>query len=230
MTPEYGLCWSGGKDSTLALDRALRNGLRVRHLFNLFDAETGRVAFHGVRAELIRRQAEHLGLGILQLATPPGEFEFTFVQGLERLRMLGVTGIIFGNIHLTDVRSWFEERTRRIGFEHVEPLWGEDPRTLVAEVLDRGYRTTLVSVHLERGRREWLGRELTPALAAEIATTPGVDPAGECGEYHSYVFDGPLFAEPVPVRTGEIVEFKGHALVDLSEQTPSVYAGDHSTS
>jgi uncharacterized protein (TIGR00290 family) len=188
------------------------------------------VAFHGVRAELIRRQAEHLGLGILQLATPPGEFEFTFIQGLERLRLLGVTGIIFGNIHLSDVRSWFEERTRRIGFEHIEPLWGEDPRALVTEVLERGYRTTLVSVHLERGRREWLGREMTPALAAEIASMPGVDPAGECGEYHSYVFDGPLFAEPVPVRTGEIVEYKGHALIDLSEQTPSVYAGDHCTS
>ncbi len=211
----YALSWSGGKDSTLALDRALRNGIPVQYLFNLYDAETARVAFHGVRAELIRQQAERLGLEIVQLATPPGEFERVFLEGLDRLRALDVTGIVFGNIHLADVRAWYEERTRGRGLDHVEPLWGEDPNALVAEVFARGYHTVIVSVDLQRGKREWLGRELTPALAAEIAATPGVDPAGECGEYHTYVFGGPLFSHPLQLTTADIVEYKGHALIEL---------------
>lgn len=211
----FALSWSGGKDSTLALDRALRQGLRVERLFNLYDAVSERVAFHGVRAAMIRRQAEHLGLDILQIATPPGEFERVFLDGLDRLRALGTTGILFGNIHLADVRAWYEERTRGRGFDHVEPLWGDPPSALVAELLARGYRTTIVSIDLERGRREWLGRELTPALAAEIADEPGVDPAGEHGEYHTFVFDGPLFERPIDIDTGETMEYKGHALVDL---------------
>lgn len=215
MSASYALCWSGGKDSTLALDRALRQGLRVERLFNLYDAETGRVAFHGVRAELIRLQADHLGLGILQLAALPGEFEATFLDGLDRLSALGTTGIVFGNIHLADVRAWYEERTRGRGFEHVEPLWDGQPAALVSELLARGYRTTIVSVNLERGRREWLGRELTPGLAAEINAVPGVDAAGEHGEFHSFVFDGPLFDRPVNIVPGETIEYKGHALLDL---------------
>ena len=217
MAGGYAVSWSGGKDSTLALDRAVRSGLDVRHLFNLYDAASGRVAFHGTRAELIRRQAEHLGLGILQLPVPSGEFERVFLDGLDRLRVLGAGGIVFGNIHLADVRAWYEERTRARGFEHVEPLWGEPPEALVAEVIERGYRAIIVSVDLQRGRRDWLGRELTSALAAEIASVDGADPAGEHGEYHTYVFDGSLFQRPVGVRPGETLEMKGHALVDLTE-------------
>jgi uncharacterized protein (TIGR00290 family) len=215
MPESLALSWSGGKDSTLALDRALRGGLPVHHLFNLYDADSERVAFHGVRAELIRLQAERLGLGILQLPVPRGEFERVFTDGLDRLRALGVTGIAFGNIHLADVRAWYEERTRARGFDHVEPLWGAPPQSLVAEFLARGYQALLVSVDLARGRREWLGRELTPAFAAEIAAVDGVDAAGEHGEYHSYVYDGPLFECPIAIRAGDVFEMKGHALVDL---------------
>jgi uncharacterized protein (TIGR00290 family) len=218
MPESLALSWSGGKDSTLALDRALRGGLPVHHLFNLYDADSERVAFHGVRAQLIRRQAERLGLGILQLPVPRGEFERVFLDGLDRLRALGVTGIAFGNIHLADVRAWYEERTRARGFEHVEPLWGEPPHALVAEFLARGYRALLVSVDLARGRREWLGRELTPAFAAEIATVESVDVAGENGEYHTYVFDGPLFGSRIPLRSGDVFEDRGHCLLDVRER------------
>jgi diphthine-ammonia ligase len=220
--PTYAVSWSGGKDSTLALDRALRMGLRVRHLFNLYDEPSGRVAFHGVRAELIRMQAKRLGLGILQLPVRPGEFEPVFLAGLERLRVLGVTGIIFGNIHLADVRAWYEERTTAVGFEHVEPLWAEPPDDLVREFLARGYRTLLASVNLELGRREWVGRELTSALATEVAGTPGVDAAGERGEYHTFVFEGPLFASRIEVVPGDVIEYKGHALIELTKpETPT---------
>jgi uncharacterized protein (TIGR00290 family) len=204
----------------LALDRAVRAGLPVKRLFNLFDAESGRVPFHGVRAEMIQRQARELGLELLQLGVPPGAYEERFLYGLDRLREAGVDSIIFGNIHLGDVRAWYEERTRGRGFEHVEPLWSEDPAALVREFLDRGYRTIIASADLERGRREWVGQELTRALADEIGAAEGVDAAGERGEYHTFVFAGPVFASSIHVHVGEIVEHKGHVLVDLTEAPP----------
>jgi uncharacterized protein (TIGR00290 family) len=214
----FAVSWSGGKDSTLALDRALRNGMDVRWLFNLYDGQTGRVRFHGVRTELIELQADRLGLELVHKATSPADFEAVFLDALDALVDAGANGIIFGNIHLADVRGWYEERTTAAGLQHVEPLWGDAPESLVAEVLHRGYRARITGVDLSRGSRDWPGRELDRALAAEIAARPDTDPAGEHGEYHTYVFDGPLFGTPVDVVVGASHEAEGHLLVDLTER------------
>jgi len=215
----YAVSWSGGKDSMLALDRAVRRGLDVRWLFNLYDAASERVRFHAVRRELIARQAERLGLELVQLSTRPATFEARFLDGLGRLVGLGATGVIFGNIHLADVRAWYEERTTARGLEHEEPLWGEDGPALLAELLERGYRTRLVSVDLTRGRPQWLGCELTVALAEELACRPEVDPCGEHGEYHTFVFDGPLFQAPLELSPGNVRQEGDHAVLDLDERS-----------
>lgn len=199
----------------LALDRATRDGLDVRFLFNIIHGDSGRVRFHGVRAAMIAHQVRALGRELVQPVTTPAGFEEAFLRGLDELRGRGVRGIVFGNIHLADVRAWYEERTMARGLAHVEPLWGDRPIDLVSELLDRGYRTRIVSVDLARGRREWLGRVLDRKLAAEIAATPGVDPAGESGEYHSFAFAGPLFRGPVGHRIGAVHEQEGHVQVDL---------------
>lgn len=220
----YILASSGGKDSTLALDRALRQGLDVRWLLNVVHGDTGRVRFHGVRAELIDLQARVLGLEPHQPFTRPTGFEPAFLEGLGELVTRGAKGIVFGNIHLADVRAWYEERTTALGLEHVEPLWGESPELLVGELLGRGYRTCIVSVDLSVAPREWLGRELDDALFAEILACEGMDPAGEKGEFHSYVFDGPLFSEPIDLSTGIVHEQDGHAMIELVPN-PTLPAG-----
>ena len=209
------MAWSGGKDSALALDRAIERGLRVTHLLNVFEGSSGRVRFHGVRAELIRAQADALGLALVQRHTHPHDFETVFLSGLDALEADGVRGIIFGNIHLADVRAWYEERTSARGLAHVEPLWGGEPATLVRAFLARGWRTRVAGVNLELGRRAWLGRELDAALAAEMAALPDVDAAGEKGEYHTFVFDGPRFRAPLAVEVAGEVELEGHALAEL---------------
>lgn len=211
----HALAWSGGKDSTLALDRAVGAGLEVRFLLNIIHGDSGRVRFHGVRAAMIAQQAAALGCELVQPVTTPAGFEEAFLRGLDELRGRGVEGIVFGNIHLADVRAWYEERTTARGLKHVEPLWGGKPAELVIELLDRGYRTRIVSVDLARGRRQWLGRVLDRQLAAEIAALPGVDAAGERGEYHSFAFGGPLFRHPVGHRMGAVHEQEGHVQVDL---------------
>lgn len=205
--------WSGGKDCTLALDRLRRADRHVRFLVNFYDVRSRRVRFHGVRRELIQRQAEQLGIPLLQRSTTSDDFERVFLDVLALLRERRITGIAFGDIHLADVRAWYEERTTANGFEHIEPLWGEPPAGLVGESIERGYRALITSVD-DVAREDWLGRELDAPLAAKIAAA-GIDPAGERGEYHTYVFAGPLFAEPIAVLPGEIVRQAGHAQIDL---------------
>lgn len=210
----YALSTGSGKDATLALHRARAEGLDVRVGFNLYDGATERVAFHGTRAELVRRHCQALGLDPVVEPVRADGFEVAFAGMLERLREMGVGGVIFGNIHLEDVRAWYEERTRSAGLDHREPLWGEPPRALADEVVRLGYRALVVSVDLEQGDPSWLGRELEPDLLDRIEEA-GADPCGERGEYHTFVFDGPAFRDPVAVERGEVVEMKGHRLLDL---------------
>jgi uncharacterized protein (TIGR00290 family) len=211
----YALMSSGGKDGTLALDRALRQGIDVRVLANIYEGTTGRVRFHGVRRELIQRQAEALGLELVTAHTTPDDFEPVFLGVLETLRARGCEGIVFGNIHLADVRAWYEERVRAAGLRHVEPLWGDPPIELVHEVVERGYRALVVSVDLMQGAAEFLGRELDADLLTEIGISDDLDPCGERGEYHTLVFDGPGFRDPLAYTTGQTVDKDGHRFIDL---------------
>lgn len=211
----YAVAWSGGKDSTLALHRARTRGYPVTHLFNVYEGSSGRVRFHGVRRELIAAQATALELELVQEATGPGDFEAAFTRALDRLEESGVRGVVFGNIHLSDIRGWYEERTTGRGLSHVEPLWGGEPAGLVREFVMLGYRARVVSVMLESGDPAWVGRELKGGILREIVGRPGVDSCGEHGEYHTFVWDGPLFGHPVRARAGETVEIEGHRLLDL---------------
>ena len=213
--PAFAVAWSGGKDSTHALHRALRQGYRVTHLFNIYEESSGRVRFHGIPGELVAAQAGALGLELIQEASAPGDFEAAFSRVLDALEERGIRGVIFGNVHLTDIRDWYRTRTRGRGFEHIEPLWGDDPHRLVRGYLALGYRSFVVSVNLECGDPEWLGLELTPGLLRRMSAG-GRDPCGERGEYHTFTWDGPRFASPVRVRRGETLEREGHRFLDLA--------------
>ncbi len=211
----YALMWSGGKDSYLALTRARRQGLEVATLVNIYDRATGRVRFHATRHELIATQAFALGLRIHQHPTPTEGYEATFRAALEQLARGGYAGVVFGNIHLADVRAWFEERVRAAGLEHVEPIWAESPAALLDEFVDSGARAVVTCVELASLPASWLGRTIDGAFATDIARLPSVDPCGERGEYHSFVYDGPLFTHAVPWRPGGMHEEAGFAQLEV---------------
>ncbi len=184
--------WSGGKDSALALDRARRAGLDVRTLLTFHDAETGRVRFHATRVEMIRAQAAAVGVELIAVATSWPEMEAALASQLRDLAGAGYAGVVLGDIHLADVRAWYEERVTAAGLEHVEPLWGEPPAGLLAEFVGSGGRAVVTCVDLDRLDESWLGRVVDPDFAREIEAA-GVDPCGENGEYHSFAFAGPAF-------------------------------------
>jgi uncharacterized protein (TIGR00290 family) len=206
---------SGGKDATLALDRCRRQGLEISILANFYDAATERVRFHGVRRQLIGAQAKSLGLDLVQYATSPQDYERAFGDLLCALRGRGIGGVIFGNVHLADVRAWYETRVTAAGLEHLEPLWGDPAVEIAWEVVERGYRAIVVSVNLKERALPFLGREFDADVVTELACTDGLDPCGERGEYHTFAFDGPEFRHPVGFTLGATTEMEGHRILDL---------------
>lgn len=212
-TGRYAVLYSGGKDSTLALDRARRAGANIVSLVTLYDSRTRRIRFHGTRVSVMQAQADALGLPTMLYPAPAELFESVFLRALRDLTASGVTGLILGDIYLADVRAWYEDRVRAAGLEHIEPLWGEDPGALAAEVVARGYEAIITCVEDARADSAWLGQPLTTSLLHQFAER-GIDICGERGEYHTLVVNGPLFAHRVPVTLGAIHTEAGFSQID----------------
>jgi uncharacterized protein (TIGR00290 family) len=203
MSSRYALMWSGGKDSALVLHRARALGLDVARLINFYESATGRVRFHATRVEMLRAQAESAGIELNAIATTWPEMDARLREALDQLHGAGFAGVVLGDIHLADVRAWYEERVTAAGLEHVEPIWGEPPAELVREFVAMGGRAVITCVDETRLDRSWLGRVIDERFVEEIATT-GVDPCGENGEYHSFTFRSPDFAVAIAWRPGEV--------------------------
>jgi uncharacterized protein (TIGR00290 family) len=207
--------WSGGKDSALALARARTMGIQVDRLLSFFDSATGRVRFHATRVEMLQAQAAAVGIGLRAVPTTWAEMEQCLRKELRSLTEEGFTGVVLGDIHLVDVRAWYEERITGAGLEHIEPIWGEPPQKLLEEFVDSGGRAVLTCVDLSKLDETWLGRVIDQSFANEIAST-GVDPCGENGEYHSFAFAGPGFENPVDWTPGDRRSEPGFAQLDLT--------------
>ena len=214
MSARYALMWSGGKDSALALHRARPSGRDVVRLVSFFDSATSRVRFHGVRVELLEEQAKAAGLEIRTIGTEWPEMEARLAGELATLKEDGFAGVVLGDIHLADVRAWYESRVVAAGLEHVEPIWGESPERLLHEFVAIGGRAVVTCVDTTRLDRAWLGRVIDETFAAEIAAT-GIDPCGENGEYHSYVFAGPMLRREIGWRLGEVRDDGRFVQVDV---------------
>jgi uncharacterized protein (TIGR00290 family) len=210
----YALMWSGGKDSALALDRSRRAGLEVERLVNFYDSASGRVRFHATRVEVLKAQAAAIGIELRAIATTWPEMESALRLELLALRDEGFEGVVLGDIHLADVRAWYEDRVHAAGLRHVEPIWGEAPATLLSEFISSGGRAVVTCVELARLDESWLGRVTDEAFGAEIERT-GVDPCGENGEFHTFAFAGPVFQTPLNWRPGERRLDAGFAQLDV---------------
>ncbi|HEY8760520.1 MAG TPA: ATP-binding protein, partial [Candidatus Dormibacteraeota bacterium] len=150
--------WSGGKDSALALARARRIGIQVDRLLSFHDSATGRVRFHATRVEMLEAQAAAIGIQLRAIPTTWAEMEASLRRELRSLTDEGFTGVVLGDIHLADVRAWYEERVTAAGLEHIEPIWGEPPQQLLDEFVVSGGRAVVTCVDLTKLDETWLGR------------------------------------------------------------------------
>jgi uncharacterized protein (TIGR00290 family) len=196
--------WSGGKDSMLALHEA-RGDHEIVGLLTTVTEEYDRISMHGVRSRLLELQAEALGLPLEKVLIPPtcvnADYETRMGTALARYRADGVTAVVCGDLFLEDIRRYREERLFAGGLTGVFPLWGRDTSELAHEFLALGFRAVLCCVDTRGLPADFAGRLFDEALLADLP--PGVDPCGENGEFHTFVFGGPAFRHPVRYTLGE---------------------------
>ena len=202
------VCWSGGKDSCLALQRTLaRPDLRVEALLTAVTADFDRISMHGVRRELLEEQASVLGLPLRQVMISKGatndEYEAKMGEALAEYRTRGITKVVFGDLFLEDIRVYRERLLARQGMRGLYPLWGLDTTALIHDFIDQGFRAALVCADPAKLSPNFAGRLIDHALLADLPAN--VDPCGENGEFHTFVFDGPIFKAPVRFSFGEKV-------------------------
>jgi uncharacterized protein (TIGR00290 family) len=213
------LAWSSGKDSAWAL-HVLRRDPRVEvaGLLTTLSAARCRVAMHDVRVELLLAQAESAGLPLhvvrLPDPCPNDEYETAMRAALEAARGQGVEAVAFGDLFLEDIRRYRETQMAGTGLALLFPLWGRPTRELAREMVGGGLRARLTCVDPRRLDPSFAGREFDQSLLDAFPS--GVDPCGENGEFHTFAWDGPMFARPVPVHPLEVTERGRFVYADLA--------------
>ena len=209
MTREkIALSWSGGKDCTLTLDALWRSErYQVAAFLTTITEEYQRVSMHGLRRELVTRQAEALGVELHEMRIPRAAgnntYETAFKTALTRLQDRGMRKIAFGDLHLEDVRTYRTELLNSAGMHGLFPLWRQDTAELANSFISRRYRAVTVCVDSQSLAGALVGREFDNAFLRELP--PNVDPCGENGEFHTFVYDGPLFAQKIAHHRGQVV-------------------------
>jgi len=212
------LSWSSGKDSAWAL-HVLRQTpeVEVVGLLTTVNESADRVAMHAVRTELLRAQADAVGLPLHSVGIPwpcsNAQYEAAMTTAIERAKSDRVTVMAFGDLFLEDIRSYRVEKLSGTGIEPLFPIWGIPTGDLAREMVAGGLRARLTCVDPKQLAAGFAGREFDAALLAELPRT--VDPCGERGEFHTFAYDGPMFRDPIKIRSGEVVERDGFVFADL---------------
>jgi len=202
------LNWSSGKDSALSLYYAgKQDDLRVEKLLTTINKDVDRVTMHGVRKELLLKQAEKLGLPIeiseLSAETSMEDYNRKMKAATDSLISEGFTHSVFGDIFLEDLKNYREEQLDSVGLKAVIPLWKKDTKELITEFIDLGFEAIVVCTNSKYLDDSFCGRTIDHQFVKDL---PGnVDPCGENGEFHTFVFDGPVFKSPVKFKIGEKV-------------------------
>lgn len=204
--------WSGGKDSALALYTAQQAGITVEALVTSVNSSAGRVSMHGVRRSLLAQQAALIGLPLYTIELPemPGmdAYEEAVHKMHRQLRMEGFTQGVFGDIFLEDLKAYRQELLAKDNLQCIFPIWKHDTKKLLQQFIEAGFKAIIVCVNSAFLNQSFCGRLLDASFLNDLP--PNIDACGENGEYHSFVFDGPVFSQPVLFKKGEII-FKKYA-------------------
>ena len=212
--------WSGGKDSCFACYKARAQGYEVSYLINFISREFRRVSFHGTRARLISRQAQAIGIPLMQYTVPPDMslYEQRFKKAVSALKRNGVEGMVFGDIYLQEHRDWIERVCGELGITPLLPLWGMAPERVLGGFIEAGFEALIISAKADIFDEKWLGRRIDRSFLFDLKQLEQgkeLDVCGEHGEYHTLVVDGPLFWKRLQVTYGDRVQRDGRWFLDI---------------
>lgn len=200
--------WSSGKDSALALYKIQQeNDYEIISLLTSVNQQFQRISMHGVRVELLEKQAESLGLPLTKMIVPEMPtmeiYDDLMKKTLLEFKEKQIEYSIFGDIFLEDLRKYREDKLALANFKGVFPLWKKDTKALIEEFLSLGFKTIVVCVNEKHLGKEFVGRVIDEDFIKELPNN--VDVCGENGEFHTFTFDGPNFSKPIDFEIGEIV-------------------------
>ena len=209
MKEKVVLAWSGGKDSAMALHALLTSSrYNVVSLLTTISEQYERISHHGVRVELLEQQAASLGIRLHKLYLPQANCSIADYEAVMKKAMLeykeqNVLTVAFGDVFLRDLREYREDNLAKVGMKGIFPIWHRDTTEIVQTFIDLGFKAYLTCIDGENLGEEFAGRPIDADLIRDLPD--GVDPCGENGEFHSYVYDGPTFQRPVDLNVGEVV-------------------------
>lgn len=221
--PKVWMSWSSGKDSAFALYKMKQQKIEVSGLFTTVNESANRVAMHAVRESLLQKQAEALNLPLHKIQIPSPCSEDTYNQNMsafiEIAKKENVTHFAFGDLFLEDVRQYRVTKLLNSGIEPIFPIWRMPTNQVAREIIAIGQKTVITCIDPRKIAPTFAGRYFDESFLEDLP--PGVDPCGEQGEFHSFVFDSPLFSSPLNIRVGEILERDGFVFADVIQTEPA---------
>lgn len=201
-------CWSGGKDSAFAFYEIKRSKkYEIVSLLTTVSKDYQRISMHGVREELLNEQVKQLGLPLVKVfiskASSNQEYESKMREVLLNYKKKGVWGVVFGDIFLQDLKRYRQKKLSELGLEGIFPIWMRNTKDLALSFIDLGFRAVITCIDSKYLAKKFTGRIFDKKLLSEFPL--GIDPCGENGEFHSFVYDGPIFKRKIPYRKGEVV-------------------------
>lgn len=202
------MSWSGGKDSSMALYYAKeKGGLDIQALVTTVTEGYDRISMHGVRRTLLKQQSEAIGIPveevIISQVSSNEEYDARFKEKLLTFKKKGVKQVIIGDIFLEDLKKYREERLAEINMTGIFPIWKRDTTELAQTFIDLGFKAIITCLDSKLLDKSFAGRDFDLSLLNDFPDN--VDPCGENGEFHTFVYDGPIFSKPVSLEKGEVV-------------------------
>ncbi|NWF51752.1 MAG: diphthine--ammonia ligase [Nitrospirae bacterium] len=208
--------WSGGKETSLSCYKVMQNqDVKVAYLLNMISEDGKYSRSHGIGSDLLKAQAEAMGIPIVQRKTTWGIYEEEFKKVVLELKKNGIDTGVFGDIDLQGHRDWVERVCNEVGIKPLLPLWKEEREKLLKEFIEVGFKAIVIATNSQFLGHEWLSRQIDEKFIEDLKAIEGVDLCGEKGEYHTFVYDGPIFKKPVEFISGKKVLKNKHWFLEL---------------
>jgi len=208
--------WSGGKESSLSCYRIMQHqDVKIAYLLNMVSEDGKHSRSHRLNLKLLKLQAEAMGIPIVQRKTSWESYEKVFKKAVWELKTKGINAGIFGDIDLQGHRDWVEKVCKDTGIKPLLPLWQVKREKLLKKFITLGFKAIVIATQASFLGKRWLGRKIDNEFVKDLASISGIDPCGERGEYHSFVYDGPIFKKPVSFTIGKKMFKNNHWFLGL---------------
>jgi uncharacterized protein (TIGR00290 family) len=194
--------WSGGKDSCFACYKAMQSGLDISYLMHFALKGKNQSLSHGLPSKLVAMQMQATGIPSIQKEVTRQSYTPEFKKIIRKLKQQGIKGIVFGDIYLQEHKDWIDRICKELKITAILPLWKVNTKKLILDFINCGFKTTIVTTKKDILNKDWLGRNIDNSFVSDLKKlNPKIDPCGECGEFHTFVTDGPLFSHRIDIHS-----------------------------